>query len=217
MVVAISGMRVWIEFTVPTDRVGGRLRFTPHDERGQPGEPRTVEVPFEGLRSVTETTMDILRPLSPRETSRAGTFAYRDADGRTGEVTLEGFRPIEAGEIQQAIRTVDISAAIGVSEPGRREVLSFGNSLVNRSTNPFTRAVFGVVCLTLSIWVLASALNDPDGGAGSIVAVVVAAALGGVSLTLIVSGARRVSWWMKARREARDRGADLPDALKFWN
>ena len=188
---------------------------------GDPGSSdpagRVVELRFEGLRSLTETAMDILRPLSPRETATPGVFSYVDASGRVGEVRLEGVPVIEASEIQQAVRTLALSAAIGTPEPDRREVLSFGNSIVPRTTNPYFRIVVGVVFLALAIFGLARVFTTTDGGVGRIVAGVTMALLAIVAIMLIAFGVRRWSWWTRARRESDRQGLEKPDQLKFWN
>lgn len=199
-----------------TNAVGGRLRFVERPRAGADVEERVVELRFEGLRSLTETAMDILRPLAPRETNRPGTFVYGTPTGAHGEVTLEGIRSIEASEIQQAVRTLALSAAIGSSEPGRREVLSFGNSLVNRTTNPYFRILIGVGVIALMGFVVVRAFEGGE-GVPRIIASVVAVIVIGLAVALIVSGIRRWSWWTKARQEAKRQGVELPDQLKFWN
>lgn len=207
-------------------RVGGRLHFTPPVAARSASSPRVVEVTYEGaFRSLTETTLDILRPLSPRETSREGTFFYAEPDGRTGEVLVEGFPARNAQEIQHAVRTWEISAAIGLSEPDPEESLPFGRALVPRTTNPYFRMLMAIVGIVLSLMgfeVVVGELARIDSvidafTSGVLFLSIVMMALMLVSGGLFVMGARRWPWWTKARREARRRGVELPDSMKFWN
>lgn len=211
---------------VAARRVGGVLRFTPVDEAGVAGSPRVVEVVYEGVfRSLTQTALDILRPLAPREIGRVGTFFYTEPDGSAGEVTAEGFPARHAEEIQHAVRTWEISAGIGMSEPDPEESLPFGSAFVNRTTNPYFRLLAGTIGIGLAAWGLVVMVTRGERGEGPfgvvssgwLFAIVVLVALMVVSGALFVMGVRRWSWWTKARREARSRGVELPDSLKFWN
>lgn len=199
--------------------VGGRIRiFQSHDAAGQPAAAEFVhEVRYEGLRSLTETTMDFLRPLSPRETEHPGVFWYTDPAQGSGWLRLEEFPAVNVTEVQQAVRTLQLSSAIGEAEPVRQEVLSFGNSLVNRTTNPYFKILFGVVVLILMVFIAVRMLTAGAPGPGQIVAVVVAAIVSALAIYLIANGLRRRSWWHKARAEAKRTGTPLPDQLKTWN
>ena len=175
------------------------------------------EVQYEGLRSISETVMDFLRPLSPRETEHSGVFFYTDPANGAGWLRLEQFRKVNIDEVQQAVRTLAIDTAIGQSEPVRQEVLSFGNAMVNRTTNPYFKIAAGVILLGVAVFGLVRLLTDPGIEPGKVVATVACAGLAVVCLILIRQGFKRRAWWHRARAEARRQGVELPDRLKIWN
>jgi hypothetical protein len=175
------------------------------------------DLEYEGLRSMTETVMDVIRPLSPRETGDPSVFSYSDPGGGSGWLRLEGIPAINVDEVQQAVRTLQLSASIGEEEPVRQEVLSFGNSIVNRTTNPYVKIIAGTVVLLLMAVVVIRMLSGGTPGPGQIVAVVVAVIVAGLAVYLIGNGLRRRAWWHRARAEARRQGVPLPDQLKTWN
>ncbi|CAN5379036.1 hypothetical protein BH10ACT7_BH10ACT7_03010 [soil metagenome] len=204
---------------VPPEPIGGVIRvFQSTDATGRPALVESVrEVRYEGLRSITETVMDILRPLSPRETESAGVFAYTDPASGAGWMRMEGFRSVNVNEVQQAVRTLAIDKAIGQSEPVRQEVLSFGNALVPRTTNPYVKIAVGVIILGIAVFGLLRLLTLPGTDPGRVVAALVLSALAVVCVILIANGFRRRAWWHRARAEARRQGVELPDRLKTWN
>lgn len=199
--------------------IGGAIRFfQTSDSAGQPAALESVrEVRYEGLRSITETVMDILRPLSPRETEHAGVFWYADPGDGTGWLRLEGFPAVNVHEVQQAVRTLALDAAIGQPEPVRQEVLGFGNSLVNRTTNPYFKIAAGLVLLGLAGFALVRMLGTPGFDLGKIFALVACLGLVVACVILIANGLKRRAWWHRARAEARRQGVGLPDRLKTWN
>jgi hypothetical protein len=204
---------------LPDEPIGGLIRlFQTTNVAGEPAADEFVrEVRYEGLRSLTETVMDFLRPLSPRETEHPGVFWYTDPSSGSGWLRMEQFRAVNVDEVTQAVRVLQIDAAIGQSEPVRQEVLSFGNAVVNRTTNPYFKILFGVAVLALMAFAVVRMVQTGGGSAGTVVVIVILAAVSVPCIVLIVQGLRRRAWWHRARAEARRQGVSLPDQLKTWN
>lgn len=201
------------------ERPGGYLRiFQNTDAAGRP-DPREYGrvIPYEGLRSLTETVMDFLRPLSPRETDQLGVFWYTDPAHGSGWLRMEGFSRTVVEEVQQAVRTLAISAAIGQPEPIRQEVLSFGNAIVLRTTNPYIKIGFGGIVLLIALLGLLRVATMTGDDVARAVAAVVMVALAVVCVILIIQGLLRRAWWHRARAEAKRQGVALPDQIKVWN
>lgn len=202
-----------------SERVGGVVRFfQTTDLAGRPAPIETTrDIRYEGLRSLSETVMDVVRPLSPGETEHPGVFWYADPASGSGWLRLEGFPAVNVDEVQQAVRTLAIEAALGQSEPVRQEVLSVGNALVNRTTNPYFKIAAGTILLGLAVFAMTRMLTTPGAEPGKIFALVASIGLAVVCVILVVNGLRRRAWWHRARAEAKRQGIPLPDRLKTWN
>lgn len=202
-----------------TEPTGGIIRLVQTtDPAGRPAAREYVRaVQYEGMRSISETVMDFLRPLSPRETENPGVFWYTDPAHGAGWLRLEGFGAVTIDEVQQAVRTLAIEAAVGQPEPVRQEVLSFGNSLANRTTNPYFKIGAGAVVLGLVIFGAVRLFTEPGMDPGKAFAALAMVGVAVLCVILIVNGFRRRAWWHRARAEARRQGVRLPDRLKTWN
>lgn len=175
------------------------------------------EIFYEGLRSVAESAFDNLKHLRPRETDHPGIFQYVDSKRGSGTFRIEHFNPLDADKLRQLLRMQEISDAIGKKDPHRSEELSFGASVVPRTSNPFFQITLGVVSIGISAWGIAIMVNSFDGTVGYYFAFGVLVALCLFGILILWVGAKRVRWWTAMRAEVRRRGVAMPEQLRFWN
>ncbi len=193
-----------------------RFSFAASQDGGAP-PPSEVIVDDPGIRSLTEHVMDVLRPMTPRETGQSGVFSIVDLDRGPGRAELIGISRDVTGEVTDAVRTLEIAALMGEPEAFRQEVLGVDQIMRPRTTNPYFLLVTGTFFIVLFGALLSSAITRGLGAyivtlaaIGFLVAVVV----GG---WLAVSGLRRRGWWHRARATARAHGKPLPRQLRVWN
>ena len=188
-----------------------------HDPQGVPAPAEyVIDRDVQLARAVSETVLDAIRPLTPRETGRPGVYAYRDARG-SGWLEITGVSQISIGEIDDAVRTLEIEERLGEPEVGRLENLGFGTTMIPRTTNPyFLMAVGAIIPLFFIVFLVRAVLIGEEVGIFIFLGLMLALA-GPVGVWLIVQGARRRGWWHRARAEARRMGRTLPEHLEIWN
>lgn len=193
-----------------------RFEFAPRPDDSTP-PPFDVEVDDPGIRSLTEHIMDVLRPLSPRETDRVDVYAIDDPARGAGTAELlhvsKGYR----AEVRDAVRTMEIAALMGEPEVFRQEVLGVDQIMRPRTTNPYFLMVTGSVFVVATSGFLLSAITRDLGviiTSMMAILVLVGVPIGG---WLFVSGLRRLGWWHRARATARRHGRPLPAQLRVWN
>lgn len=192
-----------------------RLHQT-HDASGSPA-PGTyvVEVPDASWRATSESLLDAMRPFDPLETGRSGAYWYRD-EGGTGWIEVIGATSGTLEQLDDAIRTLEIAARLDEDEVHRQPELGLGSLSVPRTTNPYALMAVGVGAIGLGGY---TALRMIETDAGGMVYVVsfFAVALVALGVYIVIQGARRRSWWHRARAEAKRMKRPLPAHLKVWN
>src|SRR5690606_37130087 len=107
--------------------LSARIRVLIHQTHDAAGNPAPAEYVFDvvdhAARATSENLLDALRPLAPRESGRSGAYWYRDARG-TGLLEVTGASRIALGELDDAIRTIEIGENIGEPEVFRQENLA---------------------------------------------------------------------------------------------
>lgn len=188
-----------------------------HDPQGAPAPAEyVIELAFQAGRATSETVLDAIRPLAPREAGRPGSYWYRDARG-TGWLDVTEVSQIAIAEIDDAVRTLEIGESLGEPEVFRQENLGFGTVMIPRTTNPYFLMAAGTIIPSFFLVFLVRAiLIDEEVGIFIFLGIMLAVALP-VGVWLIVQGARRRGWWHRARAEARRMGRTLPEQLKIWN
>jgi hypothetical protein len=144
---------------------------------------------------------------------------YTDPSRGSGWLRLENFVDSDVATLDNLVRTAEISRSIGSVDPARQEELPLGGAVVNRTSNPYFQIGLGIGAIVLGIAcaIFPLAGLSSSGAAANVVLVIVALALIGVGIWVAIHGARRRSWWVAARAEARRTGQPLPDQLKVWN
>lgn len=188
-----------------------------HDAAGQPAPAEyALDVIDRAGRATSENLLDALRPLAPRETGRSGSYWYRDARG-VGWIEVTGVGTIALRELDDAIRTIEIGENLGEPEVFRQENLGFGSAIVPRTTNPYFLMLVGAGFPLFFIGFLIRAVMIGEEPAVFAFLGIMLAIVGPIGVWLIVQGARRRSWWHRAREEARRMGRTLPEQLRIWN
>jgi hypothetical protein len=188
-----------------------------HDAAGAPAQSEYVlDVADLTMHATSENLLAALRPLAPREMGRSGSYWYRDARG-TGWLEVTGVNSVVLGELDDAIRTIEIGETLGQPEVFRQENLGFGNLIVPRTTNPYFLMLVGAAFPLFFIGFLIRAVLIGEELGIFIFLGVMLAIVGPIGIWLIVQGARRRPWWHRAREEARRMGRTLPEQLRIWN
>lgn len=188
----------------------GLIRF--HEQEPQQQE---VAVPVEAPLHVREEVQvhRMLRRWRLGLTDTPGTYFYADDAGRSGWLRLEGFSAGTVATVHQLVSADVLSAQAGVAE-SMAEDDWVGSYTTARTGNPYLLVAVGVAMMVLGAAGLARMAPLAGQGTGNLVATVMMGLLVLVGVLPIVRGAVRLTWWHRARAEARRRGVPLPDKLK---
>lgn len=188
--------------------------------QGQPVDTVTEQqVTQQGWKEIAESVLDAVKHLDIKETNQPGVFTYADPTVGSGTVTLKGFYHSDIALVTDLLRLLAISKSMGAHDPNRHPETTGFNMTMLRTTNPFVQILLGAVMAGMGGAVLATVFIEFTGQPIAFWLLIV------ISLLLIVFGiyvlfwfgARRLSWWLKARAEARRLKMPLPRQLKFWN
>lgn len=187
-----------------------------HDVNGNPSVgSQLLEVPFTG-DATSEDVLAVIRPLAPRETERSGVYWFRDERG-TGWFEVHQASSETLGELDDAVRVLEIEARLGQPEVYRQPELGVLALSRPRTTNPYFLMATGLGFAAMFVWTLVVVIRDiPELG---FVIVIGTMAVGGIGAAAWVfsRGLIRVAWWHRARSEARQLGLPLPRSLRVWN
>jgi hypothetical protein len=186
-----------------------------HDASGTPAPAEFLEFlpPAPLLITRGSAAMRFLAPMNPSRTDRDFSFFYTDPARGSGWLELVGFARPDAQRVQENVWMEEIERAVG-KQPRRNADSHIPHAFAPRYNNPWFFVATGLLPFALGAWVLPRLSEQPATAALAGVVVGVLMLLGAV--LAFVTLRKRVPWWHRARRYARDHGAMHPD-LEVWS
>ncbi|WP_166864904.1 MULTISPECIES: hypothetical protein [unclassified Salinibacterium] len=186
-----------------------------HDLAGAPAPVlHVIDVSVPSMQASSEAILDIIRPFAPRETGRSGAYWYR-SDRGIGWLEIVGSHRIALAELDDAVRTLEITERLGEPEVYRQPQLGVYSVSSPRTTNPYTLMGVGVAMYGFAGWLVTQLVRLLDQPLIVGMLCILIATLVFVGAWVIVNGARRRSWWHRARAEAKLLGRGIPEDLRI--
>jgi hypothetical protein len=197
----------------PTQRAV-RIHQT-HDASGTPAAAEFLEyLPAAPLLIKRGTAaMSFLRPMNPSRSDREFTYFYTDPARGSGWLELEGFGSQDAKRVQENVWMEEIERKVG-QQPRRNADTHIPHALAPRFNNPWMFVAMGAMPFVLGAYILPRLNEQPATAVLAGVIVGVLMILGAV--LAFVNLRKRVPWWHRARRYAREHGPMHPD-LEVWS
>jgi hypothetical protein len=160
-----------------------------------------------GLPAVSHT-IDFLMKASASRSPNRGVFAYAEDGRSSGYMRLEGYTAAELQRVDDWFRVEEIGHALGYAKPPKQPLDRLGRSAVHTPVLPIVYgSVFIVVLLVVLVLSLAGLLPQLGG------IWIAALCLLPLMVLLVVLGAVRLRWWVRAREYVRSRGERMPYGL----
>lgn len=190
------------------------IRFTQtHDVSGETvaGEWVTT-IERRMVRTLAAQTLEILAPYAPTRTEELGVYAFTDPDRGRGIARLENFSPDELEGIGDLVLMEEVTRVLGEPEPFRNSGHGILNAFILRSNNPVIAIVLGLAVGAVGIYVIGSGARfEPP---GSVICWIVGALITVLGAVFVAMSARRMRWWLRARKTAMRLAGRIPDHLK---
>ena len=202
------------ESTAPASQPAVRLHQT-HDAAGAPAPAEFLEYlpPAPLLVKRGTAAMSFLAPLNPSRTDREFAYFYSDPARGSGWLELEGFGYTNSKRVQENVWMEEIERAVG-KQPRRNADTPVPHAFIPRYNNPWIFVAMGAMPFALGAWTLPRLGEQPATAVLAGVVVGLLMLLGGT--LAFVNLRKRVPWWHRARRYARENGAMHPD-LAVWS
>ena len=199
--------------------MGAAVRIV--QERDASGAPNPVEflqpIAEEFPKTRAQVVFEYLQPLRLERTSQHGVYRYVDPGRGSGWLRAEGLNVFMRDDLDRMIEVLVVSQRIGARDPHAQPEF-FGQETVIRSSNPNIQIGIGVVFAVAGVGVGLPAFVAPDVPiAAAITLLCLGVGILGSGVAIVVIGARRLSWWRRARADVRARGERMPQNLQIFD
>jgi hypothetical protein len=197
---------------LPTDSYA--IRFTQtHDVSGDTvvGEWVTT-IERRMVSTLAAQTLEILAPYAPTRTEEPGVYAFTDPDRGRGLARLENFSRDDVAGIGDLVLMEEVTRVLGEPDPFRNTGHGILNAFFLRSNNPVTAIVLGLAAASVGVYTFGSGFRFES--PVSVTCWIVGGLIAILGAVFVAMSARRMRWWLRARKTAMRLAGRIPDHLK---